>query len=82
MGRTYVPRRGEHVTLNAQVSPTLADTFNYAAPVVALCVSALLLLEPLTLLKLVSGGVAIVGIPLMIAGLSTNGGGRPCRGSR
>ncbi|MBV9982813.1 EamA family transporter, partial [Bradyrhizobium sp.] len=35
-------------TLNAEVSPTLANTFNYAAPVVALCLSALLLHEPLT----------------------------------
>ncbi|KIZ42224.1 MULTISPECIES: EamA family transporter [Rhodopseudomonas] len=49
-----------------QVSPTLANTFNYAAPVVALCLSALLLGEALTLVKLVSGGVALMGVALMI----------------
>jgi len=53
-------------TLNAEVSPTLANTFNYAAPVVALCLSALLLHEPLTLFKLLSGAVAILGVALMV----------------
>jgi len=52
--------------LNARVSPTLANTFNYAAPVIALCLSALLMHEPLTTLKLVSGGIALVGVALMI----------------
>jgi len=54
------------LTLNAKVSPTLANTFNYAAPVIALCLSALLLHESLTLVKLVSGGVALIGVALMI----------------
>jgi len=54
------------LALNAQVSPTLANTFNYAAPVVALCLSALVLHEPLTLVKLLSGGVALMGVALMI----------------
>lgn len=49
-----------------QVSPMLANTFNYAAPVVALCLSALLLGEPLTLMKLLSGGIALMGVALMI----------------
>ena len=31
------------LTLNARVSPTLANTFNYAAPVIAFGLSALLL---------------------------------------
>lgn len=53
------------LTLN-QVSSTLANTFNYAAPVVALCLSALLLHEPLTLVKLVSGGIALMGVAQMI----------------
>lgn len=53
------------LTLN-QASPTLANTFNYAAPVVALCLSALILGEPLTLMKLVSGGIALMGVALMI----------------
>ncbi len=52
--------------LNANVSPTLANTFNYAAPVIALCLSALLLHEPLTFVKLVSGGIALLGVALMI----------------
>lgn len=54
------------LTLNARVSPTLANTFSYAAPVIALCLSALLLHEPLTLVKLVSGGIALLGVALMI----------------
>ena len=56
------------LTLNAQVSQTLANTFNYAAPVIALCLSALLLHEPLTLVKLISGGIALIGVALMIDG--------------
>jgi drug/metabolite transporter (DMT)-like permease len=54
------------LTLNANVSPTLANTFNYAAPVIALCLSALLLHEPLTVVKLVAGGIALLGVALMI----------------
>ncbi|MEK6345973.1 MAG: EamA family transporter [Burkholderia sp.] len=52
--------------LNAQVSTTLANTFNYAAPVVALALSALLLHEPLTPVKLASGGIALIGVALML----------------
>ena len=54
------------LALNAKVSPTLANTFNYAAPVIALGLSAALLHEPLTLVKLVSGGIALLGVALMI----------------
>ena len=54
------------LALHARVSPTIANTFNYAAPVIALCLSALLLHEPLTLMKLVSGGIALLGVGLMI----------------
>jgi len=53
------------LTLNAQVSTTLANTFNCAAPVIAPFLSALLH-EPLTLVKLISGGIALVGVALMI----------------
>lgn len=42
------------------------NTFNYAAPVIALFLSALPLHEPLTLVKLISGGIALVGVALMI----------------
>ncbi|WP_158957130.1 DMT family transporter [Paraburkholderia acidisoli] len=55
------------LSLNARVSSTLANTFNYAAPVIALGLSALLLHEPLTLVKLASSGIALVGVALMIA---------------
>ncbi|MCX4160034.1 MULTISPECIES: DMT family transporter [Paraburkholderia] len=54
--------------LNAEVSSTLANTFNYAAPVVALGLSTVLLHEPLTLVKLVSGAIALIGVALMIGG--------------
>jgi drug/metabolite transporter (DMT)-like permease len=54
------------LALNAQVSPTLANTFNYAVPVIALGLSALLLHERLTVAKLVSGGLASAGAALMI----------------
>ena len=53
------------LTLN-KVSPTLANTFNYAAPVVALVLSALLLHEPLTVVKMASGAIALAGVALMI----------------
>ena len=54
------------LTLNAKVSPTLANTFNYAAPVIALALSALFLHEPLTPVKLAAGGIALIGVALMI----------------
>ena len=54
------------LTLNSATSTILANTFNYAAPVIALCLSALLLGEPLTFMKLVSGGIALLGVALMI----------------
>jgi drug/metabolite transporter (DMT)-like permease len=54
------------MALNAKVSPTLANTFNYAAPVIALCLSALLLHEPLTVVKLSAGAIALAGVALMI----------------
>ncbi|WP_285404865.1 EamA family transporter [Luteibacter sp. ME-Dv--P-043b] len=54
------------LAVNAQVSPTIANTFNYAAPVVALLLSALLLDERLTLPKLLSAGVALAGVTLMV----------------
>jgi drug/metabolite transporter (DMT)-like permease len=54
--------------LNTKVSSTLANTFNYASPVVALFLSALFLNEPLTPVKLLSGTIALVGVALMIGG--------------
>lgn len=52
--------------LNAQVSSTLANTFNYAAPVIAMCLSALLLHESLTIVKLLAGAITLAGVALMI----------------
>ncbi len=54
------------LALNSSVSPALANTFNYAAPVIALLLSALLLHEPLTLVKIVAGAIALLGVALMI----------------
>ena len=66
------------LALNARVSSTLANTFNYAAPVIALCLSALLLHEPLTFAKLISGGIALSGAALMMDRKSfDNRSGRP-----
>ena len=56
------------LAVNADLSPTVANTFNYAAPVVALLLSAVLLGERLTLPKLVSAGVALAGVALMVGG--------------
>ena len=54
------------LAVNADVSPTIANTFNYAAPVVALLLSAALLGEHLSLPKLVAAAVALSGVTLMV----------------
>ena len=56
------------LAVNADVSPTIANTFNYAAPVVALLLSAALLGERLTLPKLVAAAVVLSGVALMVRG--------------
>ena len=56
------------LAVNADVSPTIANTFNYAAPVVALLLSAALLGEHLSFAKLFAAGVALSGVALMIRG--------------
>ncbi len=56
------------LAVNADVSPTIANTFNYAAPVVALLLSAALLGERLSLPKLLAAGVALSGVALMVRG--------------
>ncbi|MEA1675309.1 DMT family transporter [Nitrospirillum sp. BR 11163] len=65
-----------------RASPTLANTFNYAAPVVALLLSALLLHEPLTVMKLGSGAIALAGVALMIDRKSLDQQRRADRSSR
>lgn len=54
------------LAVNADVSPLIANTFNYASPVVALLLSAALLGEQLTLPKLFAAGVALSGVALMV----------------
>ena len=54
------------LAINAELSSTLANTFNYAAPVIALGLAGWLLHEPMTVGKLISGGIALVGVALMI----------------
>ena len=54
--------------LNQTVSNTLANTFFYVAPVIAMGLSALFLDEPLTWLKGAAAGVALIGVALMVTG--------------
>lgn len=56
------------LAVNADVSPTVANTFNYASPVVALLLSAALLGERLSLPKVLAAGVALSGVALMVRG--------------
>lgn len=71
------------LAVNADVSPTLANTFNYAAPVVALLLSAVLLGERLSLAKLFAAGVALSGVMLMVRGsVAAADGDRRPRGGR
>jgi len=54
------------LAVNAQVSPTIANTFNYAPPVVAPLLLAFFLGEGLTLPRLLSARVALAGLALML----------------
>lgn len=56
------------LAVNADVSPTMANSFAYAAPVVALLLSSVLLGEPLSMSKLIAAGVTLSGIALMQVG--------------
>ena len=58
------------LALNRNVSSTLANTFNYAAPVIALGLSAVLLQEPLTWIKVMAAVIALSGVALMLGGRS------------
>ncbi len=62
---------GVFLAVNTDVSPLIANTFNYASPVVALLLSAALLSEQLTLPKLFAAGVALSGVALMVRGSPT-----------
>lgn len=58
---------GVFTWLNTKVSSTLANTYNYVSPVIALGLAALLLHEPLTWSKAASAGVALIGVALMVS---------------
>lgn len=62
------------LAVNSVISPTIANTFNYASPVVALLLSAALLGEHLSFAKLFAAGVALSGVALMIRGGSKKQG--------
>ena len=62
---------GVFLAVNTDVSPLIANTFNYASPVVALLLSAALLSEQLTFPKLFAAGVALSGVALMARGSPT-----------
>ncbi|MGP4806353.1 DMT family transporter [Agrobacterium cavarae] len=62
---------GVFLAVNTDVSPLIANTFNYASPVVALLLSAVLLEGHLTLSRLFAAGVALSGVALMARGSST-----------
>lgn len=55
------------LAINAR-SSTLANTFNYAAPVIALGLAALFLHESLTVTKVLAGAIALAGVALMMGG--------------
>ncbi|MBE7209536.1 MAG: EamA family transporter [Gluconacetobacter diazotrophicus] len=54
--------------LNRHVSPGTANSFAYAAPVISIALSAVLLGERLTVLKLSAAAVALLGVAVMILG--------------
>ena len=59
------------LALTRSASPILANSFNYAAPVIALCLSAWLLNETVGWGKLVAAGVTLIGVALMVGGRTT-----------
>lgn len=54
--------------LNRHVSPATANSFAYGAPVISLLLSAALLGERLTAIKLAAAAVALLGVAVMILG--------------
>ena len=64
------------LALNRSASPILANSFNYAAPVIALGLSAWLLNEPVGRDKLIAAGVTLAGVALMVGVRNTRGTSR------
>lgn len=54
--------------VNRAVSPTLANTYNYVAPVIAMGLAALFLHEPITWMKVAASATALLGVALMVSG--------------
>ena len=54
------------LALTRSASPILANSFNYAAPVIALVLSAWLLNEPVSWGKAAAAGVTLAGVALMV----------------
>ena len=54
--------------LNQTVSSTIANTFFYVAPVIAMTLAALFLGEPLSWIKLAAAAIALAGVALMVSG--------------
>jgi drug/metabolite transporter (DMT)-like permease len=54
--------------VNQAVSPTLANSYNYVAPVITLGLASLFLGEPLSWPKAAAAAVALGGVALMVSG--------------
>lgn len=61
------------LALSRSVSPVLANSFNYASPVIALGLSDLLLDEPVGRGKLIGAGLTLAGVALMVSGVRPGG---------
>lgn len=59
---------GSFIWVNRNTSATVSSSFNYVSPVVALALSAWLLDEAITLVKVAAGITSLVGVALMISG--------------
>ena len=59
------------LAMNRSASPTLANSFNYVAPVIALFLSATFLNEPVGWGKVIAAGVTLVGVALMVGKRTT-----------
>lgn len=52
--------------INHAVSSTLANTFSYVAPVIAMIVAAIFLGEPLSWIKAAAASIALAGVAIMV----------------
>lgn len=57
--------------LNVNASSTLANTYNYVSPVIAIVLAAAFLGESLSVTKIAAAAVALVGVGLMVGGPTT-----------